>query len=93
MVTGVRPCPFLPEFEDPLARPRYTGLATFMRTPYREDPQGATSTKVNGNGWPSAAGAARPNQENDAECRWPEFRAPARGTKKAAPPAAMTKVL
>ena len=30
----------LPEFEDPMARPRYTGLATFMRAPYREDPQG-----------------------------------------------------
>ena len=27
----------LPEFEDPMARPRYTGLATFMRAPYRED--------------------------------------------------------
>ena len=30
----------LPEFEDPMARPRYTGLATFMRAPYREDPAG-----------------------------------------------------
>jgi guanidinopropionase len=29
--------PTLPEFEDPMARPRYTGLATFMRAPYRED--------------------------------------------------------
>ena len=29
--------PVLPEFEDPMARPRYTGLATFMRAPYRED--------------------------------------------------------
>ncbi len=29
--------PMLPEFEDPMARPRYTGLATFMRAPYRED--------------------------------------------------------
>ena len=28
------------EFEDPMARPRYTGLATFMRAPYREDPHG-----------------------------------------------------
>jgi guanidinopropionase len=27
----------LPEFEDPMARPRYTGLATFMRAPYREE--------------------------------------------------------
>src|SRR5262245_43118665 len=27
----------LPEFEDPMARPRYTGLATFMRAPYRVD--------------------------------------------------------
>jgi guanidinopropionase len=26
----------LPEFDDPMARPRYTGLATFMRAPYRE---------------------------------------------------------
>jgi hypothetical protein len=26
------------EFEDPMARPRYTGLATFMRAPYREIP-------------------------------------------------------
>ncbi|MDX1539794.1 MAG: agmatinase [Geminicoccaceae bacterium] len=30
----------LPEFEDPIARPRYTGLATFMRSPWREDPDG-----------------------------------------------------
>ena len=30
----------LPEFEDPMARPRYTGLATFMRAPYREDLDG-----------------------------------------------------
>ena len=29
--------PMLPEFDDPMARPRYTGLATFMRAPYRED--------------------------------------------------------
>ena len=29
--------PMLPEFEDPMARPRYTGLATFMRAPYREE--------------------------------------------------------
>jgi hypothetical protein len=28
------------EFEDPMARPRYTGLATFMRAPYRESPDG-----------------------------------------------------
>jgi guanidinopropionase len=27
----------LSEFEDPMARPRYTGLATFMRAPYREE--------------------------------------------------------
>ena len=27
----------LPEFQDPQARPRYTGLATFMRSPWRED--------------------------------------------------------
>jgi guanidinopropionase len=27
----------LPEFDDPMARPRYTGLATFMRAPYSED--------------------------------------------------------
>jgi guanidinopropionase len=26
-----------PEFADPMERPRYTGLATFMRAPYRED--------------------------------------------------------
>ena len=32
--------PMLPEFEDPMARPRYTGLATFMRAPYREDLEG-----------------------------------------------------
>jgi hypothetical protein len=30
------PMPLLPEFEDPMARPRYTGLATFMRAPYRD---------------------------------------------------------
>jgi guanidinopropionase len=30
----------LPEFDDPMARPRYTGLPTFMRAPYREDPAG-----------------------------------------------------
>ena len=29
-----------PEFENPQQRPRYTGLATFMRTPYREDLEG-----------------------------------------------------
>ena len=28
------------EFDDPMARPRYTGLATFMRAPYREDLEG-----------------------------------------------------
>lgn len=27
------------EFDDPMARPRYSGLPTFMRTPYREDPK------------------------------------------------------
>src|SRR5918994_7481274 len=32
-----RSMPMLPEFDDPMARPRYTGLATFMRAPYRED--------------------------------------------------------
>jgi guanidinopropionase len=26
-----------PEFDDAMTRPRYTGLATFMRAPYRED--------------------------------------------------------
>jgi guanidinopropionase len=26
--------------DDPMARPRYTGLATFMRLPWREDPEG-----------------------------------------------------
>src|SRR5258708_19179615 len=26
-----------PEFADPMVRPRYTGIPTFMRTPYRED--------------------------------------------------------
>ncbi len=26
-----------PEFADPMVRPRYTGLPTFMRAPYRED--------------------------------------------------------
>jgi len=30
----------LPEFADPMARPRYTGLPTFMRAPYREDVDG-----------------------------------------------------
>ena len=30
--------PMLPEFEDPMARPRYTGLATFMRAPYQRGP-------------------------------------------------------
>ena len=29
-----------PEFTDPIARPRYTGLPTFLRAPYREDMQG-----------------------------------------------------
>ena len=29
-----------PEFENPQQRPRYTGLSTFMRTPYREDLEG-----------------------------------------------------
>jgi guanidinopropionase len=29
--------PHSPEFEDAMARPRYTGLATFMRAPHRED--------------------------------------------------------
>ena len=28
------------EFDDPMARPRYTGLPTFMRAPYREDLEG-----------------------------------------------------
>jgi len=28
--------PLLPEFEDPMARPRYVGVPTFMRAPYRE---------------------------------------------------------
>lgn len=28
------------EFDDPMNRPRYVGLATFMRAPYREDPDG-----------------------------------------------------
>jgi guanidinopropionase len=32
--------PPMTEFDDPMARPRYTGLATFMRAPYREDPTG-----------------------------------------------------
>ena len=32
--------PLLPEFEDPIARPRYTGIPTFMRTPWRDDPEG-----------------------------------------------------
>ena len=26
-----------PEYADPMQRPRYTGLPTFMRAPYRED--------------------------------------------------------
>ena len=26
-----------PEYTDPMQRPRYTGLPTFMRAPYRED--------------------------------------------------------
>jgi len=29
-----------PEFADPMVRPRYTGLASFMRAPYREDWKG-----------------------------------------------------
>ena len=29
-----------PEFKNPQQRPRYTGLPTFMRTPYREDMEG-----------------------------------------------------
>ncbi len=28
-----------PEFQDPIVRPRYTGLPTFLRAPYREDLQ------------------------------------------------------
>ena len=27
-------------FNDPIQRPRYTGLPTFMRSPYREDVDG-----------------------------------------------------
>ena len=29
-----------PEFADPMVRPRYTGISTFMRTPYNEDLSG-----------------------------------------------------
>ena len=29
-----------PEFADPQVRPRYTGLPTFLRAPYQEDPAG-----------------------------------------------------
>src|ERR1700732_789057 len=29
-----------PESADPMVRPRYTGIPTFMRTPYVEDPAG-----------------------------------------------------
>ena len=29
-----------PEMADPMVRPRYTGIPTFMRTPYAEDPTG-----------------------------------------------------
>ena len=29
-----------PEFADPMVRPRYTGIPTFMRAPYCEDPAG-----------------------------------------------------
>src|SRR5438105_13006009 len=29
-----------PEFVDPQVRPRYTGIPTFMRAPYAEDPKG-----------------------------------------------------
>jgi len=29
-----------PEMADPMVRPRYTGIPTFMRTPYAEDPAG-----------------------------------------------------
>jgi len=29
-----------PEFADPMQRPRYTGIPTFMRAPYREIPEG-----------------------------------------------------
>lgn len=32
--------PGSPELTDPMVRPRYTGLPTFMRVPYREDPAG-----------------------------------------------------
>ena len=32
--------PDSPELADPMVRPRYTGLATFMRVPYREEPAG-----------------------------------------------------
>jgi hypothetical protein len=32
--------PDSPELADPMLRPRDTGLATFMRVPYREDPAG-----------------------------------------------------
>jgi hypothetical protein len=28
------------EYADPMVRPRYTGIATFMRAPYREDMAG-----------------------------------------------------
>ena len=31
------------EPDDAMARPRYTGLATFMRAPYREDFRASTS--------------------------------------------------
>ena len=29
-----------PEFSDPQVRPRYTGIPTFLRAPYQEDPEG-----------------------------------------------------
>ena len=32
--------PDSPELADPMVRPRYTGLPTFMRVPYREYPAG-----------------------------------------------------
>ena len=32
-----------PEMADPMVRPRYTGLPTFMRAPYQEDAAGSTS--------------------------------------------------
>src|SRR5260221_11802547 len=37
-----------PEFADPMVRPRYTGIPTFMRAPYREDLAGLDRGLIGG---------------------------------------------